>query len=202
MLKTKLVTAALATVVAALAAVPSAQAATDYFMKLHPNGSDPAIKGEAVDNQYKEWIQVESFSWGAENVATIGSATSGAGAGKTKLNELTVEKAVDSTSPAIFQRLAQGRHFAAVEIVARKAGGTATAPSTHPRWLFQMAFVSSQKQSGSGGDDVPQEELTFAYGAISQKQFRPGVAAASGTVFGNWSQVLNSNALTGLPSDW
>src|SRR3954451_14697855 len=126
MLKTKL---AALTVAAgtALAIAPSAHAATDYFMRIDPGPGDTQITGESTDAQYKGWTQIKSFSWGVENPATIGSQTGGAGAGKAKFNELEIEKDVDSTSPQIFQALAQGQHFNGIEIIARKAGGTATA---------------------------------------------------------------------------
>src|SRR3954453_3340145 len=107
MLKTKL---AALTVAAgtALAIAPSAHAATDYFMRIDP-GSGPGvnqqIQGESQDATFPGrlgYIQIKSFHFSVENATTIGSQTGGTGAGKAKLNELTIVKDVDSTSPQVF----------------------------------------------------------------------------------------------------
>ena len=87
MLKTKLA-AAVVTSVAALAAVPSAHAATDYFMTVTVG---PPTLGETLDTYYqpKGAIEIPSFALVAENQATLGTASGGAGAGKAQLQELT-----------------------------------------------------------------------------------------------------------------
>jgi type VI secretion system secreted protein Hcp len=201
MLKSKLAALTAASVVA-LAAAPSAHAATDYFMRLDPVSADQQINGESQDTTYKNYIQIKSFDFGVENPTTVGSATGGAGAGKAKFNQLTVDKVVDSTTPQVFQRLASGQHFAGVEIVARKAGGGA-GPSNPTRYYFSLAYPVSQEQSGDSGDDVPTETLTFAYGGFAQKVFRQSPGGTTGTsLFGSWSQVTNTATLDKLPTDW
>jgi len=203
MLKTKLV-ALTAASVAALAVAPSAHAATSYFMRLDPAAGDQQIQGESVDKTYKGWIELKSFDWGVENPTTIGSMSGGAGAGKAKFDELTVEKAVDSTTPQLLERLAQGRHFAGVEIDARKTGPTAASASKPIRYYFSTAFLASQTQSGDAGDDAPQEKLTFVYGGVGQRVTRQTPTGAPGnTVFGNWSVMTNSPLTSDkLPTDW
>jgi type VI secretion system secreted protein Hcp len=205
MLKSKLVALAVASVTA-LAAAPSAHAATDYFMRLDPGpGDQQQILGESQDATFpgnKGYIDIKSFNWGIENPTTIGSMSGGAGSGKAKLNELTVEKAVDSTTPQLLQRVGQGQHFAGVEIIARKAGVTGKAAPSPTRYYFSLAFPTSLEQSGDGGDDVLTEKLTFAYGAVAQKVLRQAANGSPGTsVFGSWNQVLNTATIDALPSD-
>ena len=77
MLKSKLVALTVASA-AALALAPSAHAATDYFMRIDPVTPDQAIKGETLDKDYKDWVEIKSFSFGVENPTTIGSQTGGA----------------------------------------------------------------------------------------------------------------------------
>ena len=192
MLKTKLLTVALTSIVAALATAGSAQAATDYFMKVEvsPASGEAPIKGESVDREFPQAIEIESFSFGAENLTTIGSATGGAGAGKATFNELTIEKAVDSTTPRFLKMLAVGSHFASVEIIARNsnpAGGTSVVPT---RTLFNLAFVSKQEQSGTRGEAM-HEKLTFTYGGIAQASTSPA-SPTKPNVFSSWSVVTNS----------
>src|SRR3954469_7492785 len=164
MLKTKL---AALTVAAgtALAIAPSAHAATDYFMRIDPGPGNTQIAGESQDVNFpgkQGYIAIKSFSYGVENATTIGSQTGGAGTGKATFNELAIEKDVDSTSPQIFQALAQGQHFNGVEIIARKAGAPTSA--TPSRYYFSLAFPTSDEQNGNSGDETTQQKLTFNYG--------------------------------------
>jgi type VI secretion system secreted protein Hcp len=194
MLKTKL---AVLTVAAgtALAIAPSAHAATDYFMRIDPGPGNTQITGESTDKQFQGWTEIKSFDMGVENVTTIGSATGGAGAGKAKFDELTIEKNVDSTSPQIFQVLAQGQHFNGIEIAARKSGATttSTAASVPLRYYFSLAYPTKDEQSGDAGDETPQEKLTFNYGGFVQKYVgQTTTGAAKPAIFGKWSQISNS----------
>jgi type VI secretion system secreted protein Hcp len=194
----------------ALAIAPSAHAATDYFMRIDPGAKpDTQIMGESTDPAFpgkSGYIQIKSFSWSADNPSTIGSATTGAGGGKAKLQQLEVDKDVDSTTPQVFQRLAQGGHFAGVEIIARKAGGSPTAASNATRWYFSLAAPVSDEQSGDGGDETPQEKLTFAYGAVA---LRMGRQLPNGAVdkpaLAQWDQITNTLSfdpdLSALPSE-
>ena len=115
MLKTELAAPILAAG-SALAVAPSVHAATDYFMRIDPRPGNTQIPGESQDVSFPGnlgYIAIKSFSHDVENVMTIASQTSGAGAVKAKFNELEIEKDLDSTSPQIFQALAQGQHFKA-----------------------------------------------------------------------------------------
>lgn len=198
--KSKLLTALLASTVVALAGAGSAQAATDYFLKVEPSQGDQPIVGESADREYAKTVQVDSFNFSAENLITIGSATGGAGTGKAALKELTITKAVDSTTPQFFQRLAQGRHFASLELIARTAGANGQA-AIPVRYLFQTVFVKSQEQSGET-DGAPRETLTFVYGAIAQAAQKQSPTGALGTFsFGNWSMITNQQ-IGGLPAGY
>ena len=188
MLKTKLLTVALTSVVAALATAGSAQAATDYFLKVQTVNPSEAIQGESVDRDFPQAIEIESFSFGAENVTTIGSATGGAGAGKAKFQEFTIEKAVDSTTPRFLKTLATGTHFANVELIARRSGGAGSV--TPMRTLFQTVFITKQEQSGSRGEDM-HEKLTFTYGGIAQASVSPKSPVKPDT-FASWSVITNT----------
>ena len=189
MLKNKFLTLALATTVAALATAGSAQAATDYFLKVTPAaGTGEQLLGETADKDFPGAIEIESFSFGAENVATIGSATGGAGAGKAKFQEFTIEKAVDSTTPRFLKTLATGTHFANVELIARRSGGAGSV--TPMRTLFQTVFITKQEQSGSRGEDM-HEKLTFAFGGIAQASVSPRSPVKADT-FSSWSVITNT----------
>src|SRR5437588_9507059 len=61
---------------------PQGAAGTQIFLKLVPAQKEMAIIGEATEKSNAGEIEVQSYSFGVTNSATIGSATSGAGAGK------------------------------------------------------------------------------------------------------------------------
>ncbi|HEY6886937.1 MAG TPA: type VI secretion system tube protein Hcp [Solirubrobacter sp.] len=190
MRKSRLITfaAAAASIAATLVAAPMASAANDYFLKID------GITGEATTGTTQGVIQVDGFEWGAENKVTIGSATGGASAGKASLNELTIEKHVDSTSPVLFQKLGQGASLGGMELVARKAG--ATGSQIYMRYSFQPVYLTSQTQSGTPGDDGLTEKLVFTYGAVKQTFIKQTTTGAPGaTVFGAWNQVTNSASM-------
>jgi type VI secretion system secreted protein Hcp len=171
-----LVTSAVVSIFAALGVVAPAEAAVDYFLEV--NG----VPGESQDAKFAKSIDVEAYSWGA-------SANGDRKASKVNLQAMSISKRVDVASPALFQRLVQGTTIPSVELVARKAGETQL---VFLRYCLQDVQVTSIQQSGSGGADSSQENVTFAYGAFSQ-QYTPQDAKGSGgpSVFAGW------NATTG-----
>jgi type VI secretion system secreted protein Hcp len=130
-------------------------AAGNTFLKLE------GIKGEATDKQHKGEIEISSFSWGVSNSSSIGSATGGAGAGKTTFQSFTITKVLDKTSPLLLQAAAAGKHYKEAELIfSRKAGGT------QRDFLYikmESVLISSVHTQGSGKDGVPQESVTFNF---------------------------------------
>jgi type VI secretion system secreted protein Hcp len=85
-------------------------------------GSSPATQdlvGESTDKALPRAIGIEEFSWSIENPVTIGSASAGAGAGKAKFEELSIKKAVDSSSPGLMAAVGTGTAIPAATIVVR-----------------------------------------------------------------------------------
>src|SRR5262249_41795344 len=56
-----------------------------YFLKVDGATGDSTLKG------FEGWFSVDAFDWGLQNTRSIGSATTGAGAGKTSFSPLTVD---------------------------------------------------------------------------------------------------------------
>jgi type VI secretion system secreted protein Hcp len=177
-----------ATIAATLVVAPMASA-SDYFLKID------GVTGESTTGTTPGVIAVDGFEWSAENKTTINSTTGGAGAGKATLNQITIEKPVDSTSPQLFGMLGQGAKINGMELVARKAGPTGTAP-IYMRYTFQLAYVNSQTQTGEAGDEGIHEKLTFSYGAVKQTYIKqsPNGGPAT-TVFSAWNQVTNASSM-------
>ena len=159
---------------AALGVVAPAEAAVDYFLEV--NG----VPGESLDAKQAKSIDVEAFSWGGSVADKKGGVS---------LNDLNVSKRVDLASPALFQRMVQGTTIPSVELIGRKAGET---QFIFLRYCLQDVQVTSIQQSGAGGGDTANENVSFRYGSFSQQYTSQNSDGKSGqTVFAGW------NATTG-----
>jgi type VI secretion system secreted protein Hcp len=141
--------------------------AYDAFMWCE--GGNPNPEGETQDDIYKnkKAFEILSFSWGASNPATIGSASAGSGAGKVSLSSFNIMKKSDAASPALFLNCCKGEHLEKAHVILRKSGGTALEYLTYD---FEEVFVDSVQWSGSsGGDDTPTESVSFTFGKVDLK---------------------------------
>jgi type VI secretion system secreted protein Hcp len=80
-------------------AAPVAAAA---FMKL------PDIKGESKDTQHKDWIEIESYSWGASNSGRVAAPAAAPGT-PPSTGTLSITKTLDKSSPMLAQRCTTGK---------------------------------------------------------------------------------------------
>ena len=159
-------------------------ATTDYFLKID------GVKGESQDANHKEQIDIESFSWGENNVTTIGSATSGAGAGKVKFDSFVFTTRVSQASPTLALMCANGTHAPTAVLVARKAGGK---QEEYYKVTFKIVFITGYKSIGVGGTDlIPRDEVTCVFGSYEidyRPQSRDGTLGAS--ITNGWNQITN-----------
>ncbi len=137
-------------------------------------------------------INVQSFSWGAENPTTIGSATGGAGAGKVKFNEFTIKKTVDTTSPRFFQNMATGAHYKKAILSVRQAG------AKEPYYEIRFETVFTTKIDNAGDNpSVPMESITFVYGRLTTVARGQKEGVSEAPVQSGWDQVTNTKYSTG-----
>ena len=167
--------------------------AYDAFMWI--TGGEPTPKGETTDDKMKAKgaFELYSFSWGASNPVTIGSATSGAGAGKVSISSFNVMKKTDKASPVLFLAGCKGAHYPKADVVLRKSGGQAVDYLTY---TFTEVFVESIQWSGSaGGDDTPSESVSFAFGKCEIKYYPQDEKGGAGTaVPATWDLRTNKSA--------
>jgi type VI secretion system secreted protein Hcp len=151
------------------------------------------VKGESTDDVYKAKgaFEVYSFSLGASNPVTIGSATSGTGGGKVSISSFSIMKKTDSASAALFRACCDGSHFTAAHVVLRKSGGKKV---EYLKYDFEEVFVESVQWSGStGGDDTPTESLSVAFGkvAVTYTPQKPDGTAISPAKEAKWDLRTN-----------
>jgi Type VI secretion system effector, Hcp len=96
--------------------------AVDIFLVIPPvptvPSTQPPVSADPVADQYfatafkgAAVVEVRELSLGEETPSTVGSATTGAGAGKAKLNDLVIVKSVDKLSRSLYAMSVTGRHF-------------------------------------------------------------------------------------------
>jgi len=163
--------------------------AFDAYLKLD------TITGESKDAKHPGEMEIYSFSFGAQNSTTIGSASGGAGGGRASFSSFSFMKKTDKASPLLFQACCQGTHIATGGLTLRKSGGDN--PLEYLKWKFKEIFVESIQWSGStGGDDSPTESVSFVYGQKTidyQPQNAKG-AADGGAIHGGWDVTTNTKA--------
>ena len=115
-----------------------------YFLKVD------GLDGESTDLAHKNAFEIKDFSFGIENKTTVGSASSGAGAGKIKFNEFTIKKTTDKASPLFFKNCAAGAHYKTVVLSLRKAGGD---PQSSGKDFLKVTFsdVLTTRYVNTGG---------------------------------------------------
>ena len=174
--------------------------AVDMFLVIPSAPGNPPITADPVTDQYFKTtfpnasaVAIRQFSLGVENSASIGSATTGSGSGKAVLNELLIEKSVDTMSRSLFAMAATGGHLAKMQLYMRKAGIAGGKP--YLVYAFTMVFLSKIDWGASSGDEQLIERLTFVYGALALGYYPQKPDGTLGTaVKTSWSQVTNSEA--------
>lgn len=138
-------------VVAAFLLILPSQA-SDYLLVLD------GIPGESADAQRPQSIEIQSFSFGASNSATvIGGA---AGAGKVSFSDISFTKSLDKASPLLYLQCAQGKHIPRAVLYVRKSG--AEKPLEYYIITLTDVLISSVQTIGGGGLPTESFSLNFA----------------------------------------
>lgn len=153
----------------------------------------PDIPGEAKG--LENGIELYSFSIGASNPVTVGSATGGISAGKVSLTSFTVTKQTDKASAKLFLAACQGTHIPSMKVHMRKQTGTG-GQTDFLVYEFTEVMVESIQWGGSaGGTDTPSETVSFAFAKIHitySAQGADGALAVAGEA--TWDQTTVKNA--------
>jgi len=159
--------------------------AVDMFLKLD------GIKGESADHKHKEEIHVESFSWGMSQTGAHGTG-GGGGAGKVSVQDISVTKYLDKSSPELMLHCANGKHIKERLITVRKAGEN---PVEYLKIKLTDILISSVQHAGHGSDLLT-EALSLNFGKFHveyQEQGADGKAKGGPVVMG-WDVKANIKA--------
>jgi len=124
------------------------------FMKLGD------IKGEATDADYRDTIEIQSFSLGASNPATA------TGGGRVSFSDLSLVKKLDASSPLLYLNAAKGQVIptATLHLTRSTEGGQ------EEYYMITMTdvLVTSVQSGGSAGGSgpLPTESISLNYTKI------------------------------------
>jgi type VI secretion system secreted protein Hcp len=153
--------------------------AVDYFLKLD------GIAGESEDSNHKGWITLHSFSWGGQQITSVGH-TGGSGAGKADLADFSVTKNLDKATTPTFKAMVTGQHIKTASLEAVKAGS-----SGKPFLKIDMKEIFVTTQHITATNEIPTESVSFSYNEIKSEystQNDQGVVTVTGSVTFNTAQ--------------
>ena len=162
----------------------------DIFLKF-----EPELKGESVDKENKDWIDVVSWSWG---MTQSGSAHTGGGAGtgKVSVRDVTIVKHVDKATPNLIKQCCNGKHFTSALLTVRKAGAS-DGKKALPYFKLKMkdGLVSSVTTGEVDQDGRMVETIGLNFAAF-EIEYDPQAAGGSGSgvVPAKWNIASNSES--------
>ena len=122
------------------------------FMKLGD------IKGESTDTDHKDWIIIESMSWGVNK-----SAPGPEGPRGDHVQALQVTKEVDSSTPRILEAACRGKVFPKVEFHSYPTNDAGARGSRYVKIELWDCAVSSVSMAGRSDEPaIDQISLSFA----------------------------------------
>jgi len=109
-------------------------------------------------------IDILSFSFGATQTAVIGVGSSGgeARSGRANLQDISIMKVLDKTSPLLFDDCVTGNYLPSVDIIYDKPMGDDQ--QDYYKIHLENALITSIQHSGS--NENPTESISFAYSKI------------------------------------
>lgn len=148
----RLLFVSLGTLLVGLAIASSANAASDYFLKLD------GIDGESSSAGHEGSLALDSFSFGASQTgswtkgggASVGRAAAPAADPPAGSGALTVSKAYDKSSPLLFKACATGQHIKSAQLTRCEDGACKV-------YELKNLMVSSMTVSNDGKGKVTEQ---------------------------------------------
>ena len=151
------------------------------------------VPGESTDDKYKDHIEILSYSHALSqpssgSVSTAGGRT----AERCDHGDFSIVKALDKASPKLALACCKGETIKEATLFICRAGGD---QRKYMEYKMSDVIVSSVRPGGSskGGETLPLEEVSFAYGKIEWTYtiLDPKTNAPKGDIKGYWDLHTN-----------
>ncbi len=117
------------------------------------------VEGEAVDHSHSGEIDLLAWSWGMSQSGSMHTG-GGGGAGKVSVQDVSLTKYIDKSTPNLVKTCCTGKHYPEAKIVVRKAGDK---PVEYYIITMTDVLVTSVSTGGSGGEDRLTENVTLNF---------------------------------------
>jgi type VI secretion system secreted protein Hcp len=165
-------------------------AVADYLLEI----KTPDVKGESQDDQFKEAIEIDSWSWSGHNASTHHRG-SGGGAGKVMHGDLQAQRHFDKASITLFDKLNCGDHFKEAILHCRKKDGNDGKALEYLKVTMKHVTVSSVALGGSGNGTSVSESLSLAYEEVKFEYTQQKADGTKGAVSqAGWNLAQNKRA--------
>jgi type VI secretion system Hcp family effector len=143
------------------------------------------IPGEALDDQYRDWIEISGYSFGAHQSA---SATASSAGGASSGSTFTFNKFMDKASCKLLEASCAGEHLKEVTLVVCRAGADKL---KYFEIVLEEVIIADYLQNAGTG--VPMEIVQLDYGRIKTTyvQQKRSDGAGGGNVAGGWDRIGN-----------
>ena len=147
------------------------------------------VKGESNMTDYKDKMELLSFSHGVAMQITGDISNSERTSGKPNHQDMTVTKYLDAASPVLNQSCCEGKPFPQVDIIIRRNDSGKVIELV--RYTMKNCLISSISVGGGGGDK-PVETVTLNYNQLTWNYTaqKPEVGS-EGNVNGKWNLSTN-----------
>jgi len=144
---------------------------SDQFLKIGD------VNGECTDFEFPKWIEVLSWSWGAQQTGTASHGT-GLGASKVNLQDFHFTMHFCAASPELLLSCCSGHHYPEATLVMRKPTGKEGGQAKFLEIKFKDVLVSSY-QTGGAGDGLPVESVSLNFTSMTQEYFTQDAKGAT-----------------------
>lgn len=147
------------------------------------------IAGEALDEQFTQWIEILGYNFGShQSASATASSAGGAASGRTTLSNFTFTKYLDSASCKLLEASCAGQHLKEVKLVVCRAG---TEKLKYYEIVLEEVIIADYAQNANSG--VPVEVVQLNYGRIKTTYTRQKRldGSAGGNVTGGWDRIAN-----------
>lgn len=164
----------------------------DIYIKF----SGPDLKGESSDVDHKDWIEVDSWSHEIRQPKSATASTSGGHtAERCEHADMIFVKAMDVTSPLIYEHASGGTTFDEITIDFLRSDGDDKRVKYMEIKLKNVIFSSVAPSTAAEG--APVEKFALKYAAIAWKYTKQQIAGGQGGVTpGAWSLAKNNKTYT------
>jgi type VI secretion system secreted protein Hcp len=184
LLKVVLALAVLALVAAATQLMPS-QHAFRPLAASAATGGDPiymqygTIQGDVTAQGHEHWIELSSLQWGVgRSISSVTVGGAGREASAPHVSEITITKALDSSSPHLFKEALDGEgQTVVIDFVKTATNGQ---PLVYLEFTLTNTLVSGFSTSSAG--DRPTESLSLNFTKVTYKSTTQDGAGTNSSV--------------------